>query len=301
MPPELLPGERVITPGSYGPIVVADPRGGDDRSAPAARRARSSRPADEAVDPDSRSEAGPASDDAPSSANDSGEAPRRPTWRELSLNQGRVPVDESIQRASGSGPADGRGVVTLTSAKSPAKPSLARYLIGAQSAALDATSQSICRFDPTERRLIDFKLPDLTGKMVSFHDIDADVILLDFWGSWCAPCRKSIAHLIELQEKAAGKRFQVVGIACEKAPAFKDRQASAAKAIEEQGINYPVLLSTMDGPCPVQQALQIQFYPTLVLIDREGRLLTREQGATDITLQRMDRAIDSAFRHRTAD
>ena len=83
----------------------------------------------------------------------------------------------------------------------------------------DAVKQSACSIDATERRLIDFKLPDLSGKMVSLHDIDADVILLDFWGSWCQPCRKSIPHLIELQKKFAGKRFQVVGIACEKAAA----------------------------------------------------------------------------------
>jgi len=299
MPPELLPGERVITPGAYGPIVVTDPRGSDDRSAQAARRTRSSEPATGTPDTDSRSDGDPSSANGPSSANDSSEAPRRPTWRELSLNQGRVPVDESIQRASGASPADDRGVITLTSAKSPAKPSLARYLMGSQPALDEAAGQSVCRIDPTERRLIDFKLPDMSGKMVSLHDIDADVILLDFWGSWCAPCRKSIDHLIELQSKATGKRFQVVGIACEKAPAFKDRRASAAKAIQELGINYPVLLSTMDGPCPVQQALQIQFYPTMVLIDSDGRLLAREQGATDLTLQRMDRAIDSAFRHRT--
>ena len=86
--------------------------------------------------------------------------------------------------------------------------------------------------------------------MVSLHDIDADVILLDFWGSWCEPCRKSVPHLLEIQAKFAGKRVQVVGIACEKAAAAKDRQASAAKAVQELGINYPVLLSSRDGSCP---------------------------------------------------
>jgi thiol-disulfide isomerase/thioredoxin len=304
MPPEIVAGERVITPGSYGPIAVTDPAGGDGRSAPAEKRSRSSGAATEAPETDSRfgADSSNASDSSigsdSSAAIDSGEAARRPTWRELSLNESRVPVDESIQRASGAGPAKVDGTVTLTSAKRPAKLSLARYLKGAQGAVDDVASESMCRIDPTERRIIDFKLPDMTGKMVSLHDFDADVIVLDFWGSWCAPCRTSIAHLIELQAKEPGKRFQVVGIACEKAPAFADRRASAAKAIKEMGITYPVLLSTMDGPCPVQQALQIQFYPTMVLIDREGRLLAREQGATETTLQRMDRAVDSAFRHQ---
>src|SRR5260370_42485764 len=131
--------------------------------------------------------------------------------------------------------------------------------------------------------------------MVALQDIDAEVILVDFWGSWCVPCRKSIPHLTELQAKKGGKRLQVVGIACERGSSPEDRRASAAKASQELGITYPILLSNKAGSCPVQQALQIVFYPTMVLIDRDGRLLAREQGATDVTLARMDRAITRAL------
>ena len=153
----------------------------------------------------------------------------------------------------------------------------------------------MCRFDSSNRRLVDFQLPGLDGKTVSMHDIDADVILLDFWGSWCAPCRTSIAHLTELQTSLGGKRLQVIGIACEKGATLQDRRASASKAMQELGINYPVLLSSKEGSCPLQQALQIQFYPTMILLDREGKLLAREQGATEVTMSRMDRAINTAL------
>ena len=154
----------------------------------------------------------------------------------------------------------------------------------------------MCRFDSSNRRLVDFQLPGLDGKMVSMHDIDADVILLDFWGSWCAPCRTSIPHLAELQATMGPKRLQVVGIACEKGATLQDRRASAGKAIRELGISYPVLLSSKDGTCPVQEALQIQFYPTMIVLDRDGKLLAREQGATEVTMARIDRAIDTALR-----
>jgi thiol-disulfide isomerase/thioredoxin len=188
-------------------------------------------------------------------------------------------------------------VVTLTSAtQREKKPGLARLFGGSRPQVDSAAQQSVCRFDPSERRLVDFQLPRLDGKMVSLHDIDADVILLDFWGSWCGPCRKSIPHLAEIQERMGPKRLQVVGVACEKELSLAERQASAARAIKELGITYPVLISNKDGSCPVQQALQVLFYPTMVLIDREGRLLAREQGATDITLARMDRAIATALR-----
>ena len=132
--------------------------------------------------------------------------------------------------------------------------------------------------------------------MVSMHDIDADLILLDFWGSWCAPCRTSIPHLAELQATLGPKRLQVVGIACEKGSSLQDRRASAGKANQELGITYPVLLSSKEGSCPVQQALQIQFYPTMILLDRDGKLLAREQGATEATMARIDRAINMALR-----
>jgi thiol-disulfide isomerase/thioredoxin len=221
---------------------------------------------------------------------------RRPTWRELAGNQTDVPLDESLRHAKALAPRDNHDVITLTSANQSPRSGLARWLGGQKPPLDEAVNQSACSIDPTERRLIDFKLPDLNGKMVSLHDIDADVILLDFWGSWCQPCRKSIPHLIELQKKFAGKRVQVIGIACEKAAAARDRQTSAAKATQELGINYPVLLSGRDGTCPLQQALQIQFYPTMVLVDRDGKLLAREHGATDVTLPRMDRAISSALR-----
>jgi thiol-disulfide isomerase/thioredoxin len=126
--------------------------------------------------------------------------------------------------------------------------------------------------------------------MTSLHNFEADVILLDFWGTWCAPCRKSIPHLNELQKTLGGKKLQVVGIACERAPA-KDRAAKVSSAVKDLKISYPVLVSAMDGTCPVQDALQIQFYPTMVLLDRQGRILWREQGATEVTLARMDRFI----------
>jgi hypothetical protein len=127
--------------------------------------------------------------------------------------------------------------------------------------------------------------------MVSLRDIDADVILLDFWGSWCRECRTSIEHHRELQEQLGGRSVQVIGIACERGATFAARRDAAAAAARRLGINYPVLVTSLDGACPVQKALQVQFYPSMVLLDREGRILQFEQGATDVTLGRIDRSI----------
>ena len=71
-----------------------------------------------------------------------------------------------------------------------------------------------CQFDSRRGRIVDFGMYDLGGRPVRFRDIEADVVLLDFWGTWCGPCIKSIPRLVALQKKY-GAKLQVVGIAYE--------------------------------------------------------------------------------------
>ena len=139
--------------------------------------------------------------------------------------------------------------------------------------------------------MIDFGLPDVDGRSVRFKDIDADLVLIDFWGTWCAPCIESIPHLVNLQERTNGKKLVVLGVACE-----PDDPATAASKVtamaRKMNVNYPVLLSRNDGSCPVQQAFRVQAFPTMILIDREGHVLWRDQGATPATLARLDHMIN---------
>ena len=305
LPAEVVPGGRVITPGSSGPISVDEP---PDASAPTGPSAnRTQQPVWPTVGQTTNAvmtESSLETSDSLPTTDVSTTPAKRPTWRELAGNQPELPVDESVRRTSAETerPHD-RAVVTLTSSTTrDARPPIARLLGGASRPPVDpAIQKTVCRFDPSERRLVDFQLPNVDGQMFSLHDMSADVILLDFWGSWCEPCRTSIPHLTELQAKMGGKRLQVIGIACERGATLQDRRATAAKASKELGINYPVLLTSKAGDCPVQKALQIQFYPTLVLLDRDGRLLAREHGATEITLARMDRAITAALRGSSGD
>jgi peroxiredoxin len=216
----------------------------------------------------------------------------------VSLKTSNVPLDESLKQAVHDSRPQERRVITLTSADQGTKPAKSRWLGGLRAPAGAAGNESLCRIDPTERRLVDFQLPGLDGKTVSLHEIDADLILLDFWGSWCKECRKSLPHHEELASRLGGKRLQVIGIACERGATSQDRQTSAAKAARSLGINYPVLVSSMDGSCPVQKGLQIQFYPTMLLLDRQGRIIERVHGATDVTLARIDRAIATVLRQQ---
>ena len=163
-----------------------------------------------------------------------------------------------------------------------------------QPASPDAVRAS-CRFDAKQQKLVDFLLPDLQGNPVRFRDLDADLILIDFWGTWCEPCLHAIPHLVELQDRFGPQQLRVVGIAYEQGPA-SGRASSVAATMRRFGINYPVLLGPSDGSCPLQEALHVQAYPTLILVDRHGRIRWRDQGATPTTLARLDRVVAAATR-----
>jgi hypothetical protein len=299
---------REMIPESSAPIVVKDSTGArniwpDGRGAalggllPSTAGSRAERPAPfRTPAPDSSGPGDQSSTiDAPIQSAPS-LASHRPTWGEIMSKESRVPLDESVRLAVHDEAPRQRRVVTLTSTSSSAKPARS-WLLGGRRAQTDAPrSDGLCRIDPVEHKLVDFQLPGLDGRMVALGDIDADLILLDFWGSWCKECRKSLPHHKELAGRLAGRHIEVIGVACERGASFQERQASAARAARSLGINYRVLISSMDGTCPVQRGLQVQFYPTMVLVDRHGRVIDREQGATDLTLARLDRAIATALR-----
>jgi thiol-disulfide isomerase/thioredoxin len=301
IPEDILPRRRVNAPESFEPTIVVDRAGTDDAPVQSSKRTQRTTPksSTRSRSPNSSSDRDSTKAADSPDPNSSTEPRPRPTWREISFNRADVPLDESVRLAAGDASSNDKRVITLTSATEPAKSRLPRLLTRARPPLDPAVTQTLCQIDPTEGRLVDFQLPGLDGKMVSLHDIDADLILLDFWGSWCKQCRESSPHLGELQAKFAGKRLQVVGIACEKGASIQERLASAAKGVQDLGIKYPVLVTSMDGSCPVQKGLQVKFYPTMLLLDRSGRLLEREQGATEVTLARIDRAVDSAVQERT--
>ena len=165
-----------------------------------------------------------------------------------------------------------------------------RGLAQAQAGSKDSAI-ALCSYDTKLRKITDFRLPDLEGRPVRFQDLDADYVLLDFWGTWCAPCLDAIPHLVELQKKYGPDRFKVVGIACEEVPPDL-RKAKVDEVSKKLGINYPILLSTMDGkPCPVQAALQIQAMPTMILVDRRGQVVWRNSGSTPASDSRLDRVL----------
>ena len=119
----------------------------------------------------------------------------------------------------------------------------------------------------------DFSLPDPDGKTVRLSDFKGKVVLLDFFATWCPPCRNEIPHFIEMQKQFAAQGFTMLGIA------FDAQGATVVKPFARQAsVNYPLAL----GDSQVAQAYGgVDALPTTFLIGRDGRILQTYVGYTD--------------------
>ena len=109
-----------------------------------------------------------------------------------------------------------------------------------------------------------WKLQSVEGKSVSFGDFMGKVVILDFWATWCGPCRQEIPGLIDLQKKYQTQGLAVVGISLD------GGDAEVVKAfVTKMGMNYAVLL----GDDKVQQAFGgVDAIPVTFVIDRRGHI-----------------------------
>jgi thiol-disulfide isomerase/thioredoxin len=120
---------------------------------------------------------------------------------------------------------------------------------------------------------LDFTMKDAAGQDVSLAAFKGKVIVLDFWATWCGPCKVEIPHFIEFQEKYGPKGLQIVGISVD------DPIDKLAPYAKEMGMNYPALQGL--GNDAVQDAYgPILGIPVSVLISREGKICATHTGLT---------------------
>jgi thiol-disulfide isomerase/thioredoxin len=122
-------------------------------------------------------------------------------------------------------------------------------------------------------------LKDLDGKDVSLSQYKGKVVLVNFWATWCDPCREEIPWLIEMQEKYADRGFTVLGVAMDDegrsvvAP-FVQKERFAANGVKSQ-MNYPILIG---NDAAADKFGGLLGYPTSVLIGRDGKIQKRVTG-----------------------
>jgi thiol-disulfide isomerase/thioredoxin len=135
---------------------------------------------------------------------------------------------------------------------------------------------------PGAAELLAASLPDLSGRVRRLSEWRGEVVLCNFWATWCAPCRKEIPMLVSLRDEYASLGFEVVGIAV-------DNEANVREFSRTYQVSYPILLAEASG-LDLMKALgnTAGGLPFTVLLDREGVILSRRLGilhAEDITLK----------------
>lgn len=130
---------------------------------------------------------------------------------------------------------------------------------------------------------IEFVKKDKNGKEVNLAAYKGKVVLLDFWGSWCGPCRASHPHLKELYAKYKSKGFEIIAIAYETAKTPAEQREKWLAAIKKDGINWVHVLSNEEKEKQdIVKDYRVTAFPTKILLDKDGKILLRiTASATD--------------------
>ena len=116
--------------------------------------------------------------------------------------------------------------------------------------------------------LPDMSLPDTQGNMVNLADLKGRVIMLNFFATWCPPCREEIPDFIELQNELGPEGLTIVGISMDTVP---PEEVEAFRV--SQKINYQVLYAGEQGDELVAKMGGFRGIPTTFLVDREGKII----------------------------
>lgn len=126
--------------------------------------------------------------------------------------------------------------------------------------------------EQTAERALDFELPDTNGQRVRLDSTRGDVVLVDLWATWCAPCAESLPFYADLQRRYAEKGLRVFAVSVD------ESDADVAEFLAK----HPLALTILRDPQgTLPQALDLQAMPTLVLIDRDGRVHWKHEGFID--------------------
>ena len=119
----------------------------------------------------------------------------------------------------------------------------------------------------TDSRL-DFSLPDIKGDSLRLSSMKGKVFLLDFWASWCVPCRFSNKHLVKLYEKYKGKGFEIVGVSLD------DNRNAWKKAVGKDKITWLQINDSKGWDAMSAAKWQVDAIPASFLIDRDGNVVS---------------------------
>ncbi len=123
-----------------------------------------------------------------------------------------------------------------------------------------------------------FSVTDLDGREWHSLQHEATLMLIDFWATWCAPCRQEIPTLVRLYETYHDKGFEIIGISLDKAQIVSEEDLKAFAA--EHGMIWPLVYDKQEWQSPAVRACGVTAIPFPILLDREGQVIAAAESAT---------------------
>ncbi len=125
-----------------------------------------------------------------------------------------------------------------------------------------------------QHKAVNFSLKDADGKAFELKKYEGKVVVVNFWATWCGPCRKEIPDFIEAYKKYKSKGLEIIGISLD-----QDGWAKVTPFVKQNNINYPVVLGDEQI---VQNYGGFNAIPTTFIIDRKGTIVDHQTGTMSL-------------------